>query len=544
MTEFDPVKDYNENCKKHINPKEKDIWLCYDCRKFTCTRCYAKNHKRCWADLIENMYDEMKDTNETNLKAIKEMRKDFEDEVERMAKKFEYFKSNNPFEMNIELINKIYDNIAEVVEKRKSDSLARMNKLKENYEKNIQQNILRIQEMINKSNDLDRRITAELKKMEKQRNNPFEFCRDLLETNVSSDLADECNDVNIFQKQEFTRIKQSFIDTNTIVFNDANSVIDQCKTFREYIIEKINNFHLNYAKYQSRYAFTVVMNNKEFIVYLIDSNKITKVTYVNDFVIPCYARWIETSGNKLILTGGEKDYIESLNSTYMFKFRQIGDNEEGFSAKVYHKADMIYKRRAHSLIYFNDFIYAISGVDKLEMIKKCEKYDIFNDKWIEIPELNYNRQNAALAVHNQRYLYAFSGYDGFRNVDTFEKLDFRNEDKGWELLELKNTEKDCEEVDIKKNRLGVITLDFDRMLLFGGERNNKEYKEAYIYEFYEHKFYQFADLVRTSNFIMQPVYSQGKYIIFDFLNNIHELNLETLQFEYHIFHKEGDNVNL
>ena len=228
----------------------------------------------------------------------------------------------------------------------------------------------------------------------------------------------------------------------------------------------------------------------------------------------------------------------------MFKFRQIGDTDEGFSAKVYRKKEMIYKRRAHSLIYFNDYIYAISGVDKLEMIKKCEKYDIFHDEWLEIPELNYNRQNAALAIHNQRYLYAFSGYDGFRNVDTFEKLDYLNEDKGWELIELKTTQKDCDEVDIKKNRMGVITLDFDRMLIFGGERNNKEYKEAYIFEFYEKKFYQFADLVRTSNFIMSPVYSQGKYIIFDFLNNIHELNLETLQFEYHVFHKEGENVNL
>ena len=54
-----------------------------------------------------------------------------------------------------------------------------------------------------------------------------------------------------------------------------------------YITEKINNFYQNYIKYQSKYAFNVVMNNKEFIVYLIDSNKITKVTYVYDFVIPC-----------------------------------------------------------------------------------------------------------------------------------------------------------------------------------------------------------------------------------------------------------------
>ena len=91
----------------------------------------------------------------------------------------------------------------------------------------------------------------------------------------------------------------------------------------------------------SKYAFTVVMNNKEFIVYLIDSNKITKVTYVNDFVIPCYARWIEISGNKLILTGGEKDYIESLNSTYMFKFRQIGDCSNSDKLEILMKASVL-----------------------------------------------------------------------------------------------------------------------------------------------------------------------------------------------------------
>ncbi len=178
------------------------------------------------------------------------------------------------------------------------------------------------------------------------------------------------------------------------------------------------------------------------------------------------------------------------------------------------------------------------------MIKKCEKYDIFNDNWIEIPELNYARQNTSLAVHNQRYLYCFCGYDGFRNVDTFEKLDFKHEKKGWELTELKNVDKEMEVVDIRKNRMGIITLDFDRMLIFGGERNNKEYKEAYIYEFFENKFYPFSDLVRTSNFIMCPVFHNGKYITFDFLNNIHELNLESLQFEYHVFHKEGENANV
>ena len=374
------------------------------------------------------MYDEMKKTNESNLESVKGMREEFIEETNFMDEKFEYLQQNNPFDMNISLVNKIYDNIVAQVNKKRDETLKRMNSLKENYMKNINQNISKIKSMTEKSDELDEKLSQELAKMGKM--TPFDFCRELLDTNVSSDLADECNDVAIFQRQEFTRIKQSFIDTNTIVFNDSNALIDQCKNLREYLNEKLNNFYSNYSKYQSKYAFTVVMNNKEFIVYLIDNNKITKVTYVNDFVIPCYARWIEISGDKLILTGGEKDYIESLNTTYMFKFRKYDGSDEGFSAKVFQKKDMIYRRRAHSLVYFNDFIYAISGVDKLEMIKKCEKYDINNDEWLEVPELNYPRQNSALAVHNQRYLYSFCGYDGFRNVDTFERLDFLKEEEG------------------------------------------------------------------------------------------------------------------
>ena len=53
----------------------------------------------------------------------------------------------------------------------------------------------------------------------------------------------------------------------------------------------------------------------------------------------------------MLLTGGEKDYIESLPSCYLFKFKE--DINGNFSAEGSQKADMINKRRAHSLIYFN-----------------------------------------------------------------------------------------------------------------------------------------------------------------------------------------------
>lgn len=37
--DVDPVADFNQNYKNHLNDKTKSIWLCYDCHKFTCTKC-------------------------------------------------------------------------------------------------------------------------------------------------------------------------------------------------------------------------------------------------------------------------------------------------------------------------------------------------------------------------------------------------------------------------------------------------------------------------------------------------------------------------
>ena len=42
------------------------------------------------------------------------------------------------------------------------------------------------------------------------------------------------------------------------------------------------------------------------------------------------------------------------------------------------------------------------------MINKCEKYDVFNHRWSEIPDLNYERANPGTFITNdKRYLYVF-----------------------------------------------------------------------------------------------------------------------------------------
>ena len=381
------------------------------------------------------MYDDIKEDNDSNLKLLVEMKEEFNTHLEHLESRNNYIQENNPFDSYTNLINKIFDDVVKTVNEERKHSIENMNKLKSNYMKNINNNIEKIRGVIDKSITTEKGLKEEVKKMASQ--DPFNFCQDYIIDNKSDLLAEACEEIKYFSDQDFTTMKESFIDTNTIIYNDSTKIIDQCKNFREYSIDKINNFYINYEKYEKKFAYSVVMNKKEFIVYMIEENKVNIVDYTNEFVIPSYARWIEISGDKLLLTGGEKDFIESLNSTYLFKFSVYcnhADSENGFNAKVTKKADMLYKRRAHSLIYLNDFIYAISGVDKKEMITTCEKYDIFNNKWIEVPGLNYPRQNSALAVHNQRFIYAFSGYDGHKNVDSYELLDANNEKAGKKLI--------------------------------------------------------------------------------------------------------------
>ena len=152
---------------KNIDKNEKYVWLCNDCKKFMYTKEYSKDHKRCWADLVENMYEDIKKINEDNLGSVEGMCGEFQEQASFMSKKFQYIEENNPFEMNLKLLNKIYDDIVDMVNKKRSEALEKMTALRDNYMKNIQQNIQKITNMINKSNDVSSKLKGELEKMKK-----------------------------------------------------------------------------------------------------------------------------------------------------------------------------------------------------------------------------------------------------------------------------------------------------------------------------------------------------------------------------------------
>jgi len=84
-----------------------------------------------------------------------------------------------------------------------------------------------------------------------------------------------------------------------------------------------------------------------------------------------------------------------------------------------------------------DRIYAIGGNDAKNFYTNCEYYDVNQNKWNWIANLNIARDSAACCIFNGKYIYVFSGRIKFNPkeiTDVCELYDI--EKKVWEKISL------------------------------------------------------------------------------------------------------------
>lgn len=89
------------------------------------------------------------------------------------------------------------------------------------------------------------------------------------------------------------------------------------------------------------------------------------------------------------------------------------------------------------------YIYVVGGDNQDESKTDCEKFDVFNLKWTQMPPMNEPRANPGTFIDSKKhYLYAFEGFQTKKEehrqntIMSFERLDLLNENKGWELIEV------------------------------------------------------------------------------------------------------------
>jgi len=155
--------------------------------------------------------------------------------------------------------------------------------------------------------------------------------------------------------------------------------------------------------------------------------------------------------------------------TYKMTIKEI--NKEGFKGKLkqMRKADMNHKRYDHALLnVYDKFIYCLGGSDYIlteERLSSCEKYDIAQNKWFIISDLNEHKSITASCILNERFIYAISGeIQGVILSRLIEKLDMYDEELGWQMLKIND-----EIYKIFERGQCAIQIGYEKILILGGE---------------------------------------------------------------------------
>ena len=68
------------------------------------------------------------------------------------------------------------------------------------------------------------------------------------------------------------------------------------------------------------------------------------------------------------------------------------------------------KRGCFAALYHEGFVFVFGGLNYIDKIlRKCERYNIQEDKWDSLADMNEGRKNASACVLTTDTLYIFGG---------------------------------------------------------------------------------------------------------------------------------------
>ena len=417
------------------------------------------------------IYDEVLKTNEENIEQL------YNDQKAKIEEQFEYFKKllDDLKTIEIEHLTKYKDFIKTLFENILNNYTTLQNE-KEEVEKSIEskeQEFIEFQDMdqIKKEQVMKEVIKNEEVLVFKKKtiikcvanfhkeSNMIECLKRYFEIHIDKYKDNKTNDLIRVLEKKIEIIGKKYSEM-------------QMETYLKNLISEFEEISLissrNYFNSNSRELFISIVNTNRIFSYNLDQGKyfITEIEFkempINRF--PNYSRSLILNGN-LLISGGYDDQTKT-TLPYFFYYDKLNKG-------ITRLNDMIYGHSAHSMIYIPPhFVIVVSGSG----ILKCEKYDMENNSWSELPDISMPRQNCTLFYFNKQYLYAFGGafWDenkkAFVYLESVERLNLGfgtvEGSKQWE--EVKTYLNNPNVVNIKKSVMTVLSYTANKVLLVGG----------------------------------------------------------------------------
>jgi hypothetical protein len=140
---------------------------------------------------------------------------------------------------------------------------------------------------------------------------------------------------------------------------------------------------------------------------------------------------------------------------------------------------MVHKRSDHAVAYVPLFghIYASGSYFNNEYSKTCERFDVANNTWKEVPEMIHERAGHSLCLLNEKYLFAIGGKNNesqhLTSIEVLDvsKLDVNGQGIAWKeinYIDKENSPWDgayqCQSCQISEQEI----------LIFGGRSSEKQ----------------------------------------------------------------------
>ena len=217
-----------------------------------------------------------------------------------------------------------------------------------------------------------------------------------------------------------------------------------------------------------RVVCNIVPPTNQVIMYNVDKDVIEKknidipiLTGITHFLQE--SAWVNCN-NKLYILGGIDDF--GTVSNVFLEYDPIKD-------RLKRLPDSRYGHSSHSIFAYENNIYVVGG-EQLE----CEKYDLNNNLWSDLPSLTTTQIYPVLYVYNNM-LYSLFGIDeNKQKTDIIQRLNLRNRNSKWMLLSYKRN--DC---NLKVYGCGIAKISDTSVYLLGGMDDYGIRKDAIHFDF-------------------------------------------------------------
>lgn len=247
---------------------------------------------------------------------------------------------------------------------------------------------------------------------------------------------------------------EAFLADYVTLIGPTENQYDQLKRLR---ITLPNYYNPQYENYLAR----IDSFNEQLILYNISNNTEEKVclSAANSEEIPNNHALILTPNLEILIVGGRlKNGKATSNVFFCSPMSSSPEESESSELLLQKRASMNENRENHSLCYTNNTIFCLGGENEtIGKLNSCEKYDLLQDRWDRIADMNLKRTSFGACSFNENFIYTFFGNEFIEKYDIQKNV--------WEILKPINYSPcfQCE-------KIACLQINPNQILMLGGSK--------------------------------------------------------------------------